>query len=172
MDYTGDKVKVTSSYSIKTYRLVATKIYTRRTWFSDESFTLRAKPKGYKIEPTRKTGNEHEFYVVFPRKTTLLSKTLSFKTIFTGSNKKRRCESFYWFDALVPIEHLALDIRIPEKMCSESAVLKEFYANVDNANKELIEYDNGFFVDIKKPKVGYSYKLEWKWAGIEARLRK
>ena len=170
-EYKGDSVVVHSLYKIKATRLRLKKIYTRREWFSNETFTLRVKPKSFKIQKIRTIGNTHEYYIYFPKTISMFSKPIEYKTVFNGLNKNKNFESFYWYDVISPLDSLTFDIRIPEGMCSAKATLKEFLSHEDNATCYAVDYNLGYKVNIK-PRLGYSYKLEWEWAGNEAHLQK
>lgn len=170
-EYKGDSVVVNSTYKIKATRLRLKKIYTRREWFSDETFTLRVKPKSFKIQKVRTLGTTHEYFIYFPKAISMFNKPLEYKTVFNGSNKNRNFQSFYWYDVISPLDSLTFDVRIPEGLCSTKATLKEFLSHEDNATCYPIDYNLGFKVNIK-PRLGYSYKLEWEWAGNEAYLQK
>lgn len=173
MEYHGDQVRVRDVYSFSTYRVFQKQMYTRRTWFSGESFTFKAKPKGYKAQFIRKIGNTHEYYIVFPTKFSFWQKTREFKTDFIGSNKSRQYENFYWYEVICPVDKLIFDIRIPDNMCAQSAKMKVFqeYEDEDGNEKKEIKYNRGFKYEIQHPKIGYSYKLEWQWVGEERLLR-
>lgn len=173
VEYRGDSVKVTDTYKVSTYRIFQTQMYTSRTWFTGEYIKLRAKPKKYKIKKIREAGNKHEYYVVFPKKLSFWQKPISFKTELMGGNKSRQFENFYWYDVICPVDKIIFDIRIPASMCDMFAEMKAFkvYEDEEKVRREKLEYNCGFKYEVTKPKVGYSYKLEWKWAGEELAVR-
>lgn len=170
-EYKGDRIVVNSNYTIKTYRFRLTQIFTRREWFSEESFNIRVHPKQFKIRKIRSLGNVHEYYVVLPKAISFLSRPIQYRLTFSGSNKLRKFKNFYWYDVISPLDELVFDIRIPEGMCTSDATLKKFLSNEDSAYCKTVLYNSGFRETIK-PKLGYSYKLEWEWANEEAQLQK
>lgn len=173
VEYLGDKVKVTDVYSVSTYRVFQSMMYTSRTWFSNETLKLKAKPKKYKIKKIRESGNKHEYYVVFPEKLSFWNKPITFKTELTGGNKSRQFENYYCYDVVCPVDKLIFDVRIPANMCTLSAEMKSFKVHEDEsgAGNQPIIYNCGFKHEISNPKVGYSYMLKWQWAGEEQALR-
>ena len=70
VEYLGDEVIVRENFVVRTNRLSAAKLYTRREWFSNEEFTLVAVSDGFKVVPTEIRGQTHHFYIQFPEKST------------------------------------------------------------------------------------------------------
>lgn len=173
VEYSGDNVKVTDIYSVSTYRVFQSMMYTSRTWFSNETIKLKAKPKKYKIKKIRESGNKHEYYVVFPEKLSFWNKPISFKTELIGENKSRQFENYYCYNVVCPVDKLIFDVRIPADMCTMSAEMKSFKVHEDEpgAGNQPLSYTSGFKHEISSPKVGYSYMLKWQWAGKERALR-
>ncbi len=171
VEYLGDTVKVYSTYKFSTNRFRANYMYTRRSWFSDESFTLKSKTKGYKIRKIRDIGETYEYYIVFP-KSQYFWETKEFQCEFTGSNKKRKFENFYWYDVICPTDKINIEVHIPKKYCTDKIELKSFLNHEDaDGNEKIIKTFNGAYKWPIKPKVGWSYIFEWHWSESELALK-
>ena len=98
VEYQGDCVDVYGTYTITSNRLRLSKIYTRRTWYPNESSNLEMLTEGYSVEKINNNGLEYqEYYMVFP-KPIHLGQTITFKTRYHGENKTRQFKNFYWYD--------------------------------------------------------------------------
>lgn len=173
LEYQGDDINVYSTYKFSTNRLRANRMYTRRTWFSDEKFKLLSKTEGYAIEKIGRLGDTHEYNICFP-KYQYIGQTKTFKCEFSGSNKKRRFENFYWYDVICPTDELIIEVRVPRVYSSNKAQLKSFltHENSDNSNVTDVEFDGVYRWEIPNPKLGWSYKFEWGWSKKELSLIK
>ncbi len=173
VEYLGDTINVYNTYTFKTNRFRANKMYTRRTWFSDEKFEFKAKTEGYKIEKIGKLGNEYEYNVVFP-KPQYFWQTRTYKTFFSGTNKKRKFENFYWYDVICPTNKITIDVRIPKEYCTEEVNLKSFLEHEGSvgSKKDAIKFDGAYRWEIEPAKLGWSYKFEWNWSKKELALKK
>lgn len=65
VEYLGDTIRMNSKYTFSTNRIKSNRMYTRRDWFSDETFKIRCLTKGYKTKKISSLGNTHEYYIIF-----------------------------------------------------------------------------------------------------------
>ena len=173
VEYLGDTVNIYSTYTFKTNRFRANKMYTRKTWFSDEKFEFMVKTKGYKVEKIGRLGHDYEYNVIFPN-FQYFWQTKTYKSFFSGTNKKRRFENFYWYDVICPTDMITIDVHIPQKYCTEKVKLKSFLDHEGSvgSSEDIIDYDGAYKWVIDTPKVGWSYKFEWNWSKKEMKLKK
>lgn len=66
-EYDGDQVLTKQTITFRANRFKVTRMYTTKTWYSDEGFEFIALSEGYHIEKYRQIGNETEYYIVFPK---------------------------------------------------------------------------------------------------------
>ena len=125
LEYQGDIINVYSTYKFSTNRFRANRMYTRRTWFSNEKFKFVSKTKGYKIVKTNNLGDTHEYNICFP-KYQYFGQTKTIKCEFSGSNKKRKFENFYWYDVICPTDELIIEVRVPRIYSTNKAQLNFF----------------------------------------------
>lgn len=172
VEYLGDTINVYSTYTFKTNRFRANKMYTRRTWFSDEKFEFKVKTKGYKIKKVGRLGNDYEYNIIFP-KYQYFWQTKTYETFFSGTNKKRKFENFYWYDVICPTDKITIDVRIPKEYCTEKVKLKSFLDHEGSvgSKEDIINYDGAYKWEITTPKLGWSYKFEWNWSKKELALK-
>lgn len=172
VEYLGNTVNVYSTYKVKTNRFRVKQIYSRKTWFSNEKFKYQIKTKGYKIHEIGNTGNDHEYNIVFPEYL-YFWQIKTFKTFFSGSNKKRKFENFYWYDVICPTDRISIDVRIPQNYCTEKVKLKTFLDHEGSvgSTEEIINYNGSYKWEIPNPKLGWSYKFEWNWSEKELKLK-
>ena len=170
VEYLGDTVEVFDTYTVKPNRFRVKSMYTRRTWYSDEKFNLEVITDGYNIKQYNKLGNENEFYIIFPH-FQYWWQTRSFKTHFTGKNKKRQFQNFYWYYVICPVDKMSIEVRMPQKYCAGEARLVTFYDHegTNGSKKEVIEYNGSYKWEIDSPKLGWSYKFEWTWSENESK---
>lgn len=168
VDYAGDDITIRKDYSVRINRLYANKIYMRSTWFSNEKFDIQCTSKGYKIEYINKLGNDIEYYVVFPKRKYFWNK-VEFSMVSHGVNSKRQFKNFYWYDVIAPTKNLSIDVRIPSKYCENVVELQSFREYKDSRTycSDTVEYDGCYLWKIPKPKLKYSYVVEWKWSKQE-----
>ena len=173
VEYLGDTVNIYSTYTFKTNRFRANKMYTRKTWFSDEKFEFMVKTKGYKVEKIGRLGHDYEYNVIFTN-FQYFWQTKTYKSFFSGTNKKRRFENFYWYDVICPTDMITIDVHIPQKYCTEKVKLKSFLDHEGSvgSSEDIIDYDGAYKWVIDTPKVGWSYKFEWNWSKKEMKLKK
>lgn len=173
VEYQGDYVDVYSTYRFSTNRFKANRMYSRRTWFSNEVFKYECETEGYKIEKIRQLSDTHEYYIRFP-KNMYFGQTKTFKCHFSGSNKKRKFENFYWYEVICPTDELIIEVRVPRVYCTDKAELKSFLDHEDSVGSDKTEINfNGVYKwEIPDPKVGWSYKFEWNWSTKELALKK
>lgn len=172
VEYLGNTINVYSTYTVKPNRFRVNRMYIRRTWFSDEKFRFKAKTKGYTIEKVGKLGNDYEYNVVFP-KHQYFWQTRTFETFFSGTNKKRKFENFYWYDVICPTDNITIDVRIPKKYCTEEVRLKSFLDHEGSvgSKEDIIKFDGAYKWEINPSKLGWSYKFEWNWSKKELALK-
>lgn len=169
VEYCGDTINIYSTYSFKTNRFRANKMYFRRTWFSDEKFKLEVKPKEYRIREIGKLGNDYEYNIIFP-KYQYFWQTNTYETHFFGTNKKRKFENFYWCDVICPTDKITIDVRMPKEFCTKEVKLKSFLDHEDSVGSKvetIEEYNGQYKWVISAPKTGWSYKFEWNWSKKE-----
>lgn len=168
VEYLGDVVEIYNTYTVMTNRFKANKMYTRRTWFSDEEFNFYSNTKGYKIEKIGKLGNDSEYNIVFPC-FQYFWQTKTFRTVLSGTNCKRKFKNFYWYDVICPTDKITIEVRIPQQYCTKKVKLKSFldHEGAIGSKESIIDYNGVYKWEIIDPKLGWSYKFEWNWSNKE-----
>lgn len=168
MEYQGDKIKVYQKFHCYTKHFSASKMYTRKTWFSDESIKFNAVTDGFSVQSYKKMGNSNEYYIIFPKRF-FFHRSICFETKFIGNNKKRKYENFYWVDIECPMDKLTIEIRLPKESCKGKLKKKEFLKHEEAPGSLVteVEFDGVYSWEILKPKLNWSYVLEWEWSDTE-----
>lgn len=170
VEYLGNTVNVYNTYSVKPNRLSVSTMFTRRTWYSNEKFNFQAMTNGYEIKEHKKQGYDNEYYIFFPHPQ-YFWQTRTFKTKFSGANKKRQFKNFYQYDVICPIDKMTLEVRMPQEYCAKDAKLRYFYDHDDSigSTEEKVEFNGCYKWVIDSPKLGWSYQFEWTWSEDEAK---
>lgn len=173
MEYLGDTVTVLQKFCVYTRKFRANKMYTRKTWYSSERFKYKATTTGYSIESIKTTGNDHEFNVIFP-KNKYFHLPFQFETVFTGDNKKRQYRNCYEVRIECPTDRITIEVRIPISCCGNKIKKKEFLNHENSPGHKVTKEDfDGVYVwVIEKPKLNWSYCLEWEWSKEEKKVIK
>ena len=169
-EYDGDRILTKQTITFKANRFKVIRMYTSRTWYSDENFELVALSEGYHIEKYRQMGNETEYYIVFP-KPMYFWQTKTVEIQFTGTNKRRRFENFYWYTINCPTDKLIIDVHIPSRYFSGKAKLKTFYINEQSVGNKVtdIDFDGTYSWPVPEHRVKWNCVFEWNWSEEEQR---
>ena len=168
-EYQGDSVTVYQKTTVRPTFFPQTEMYHKKYWFSDEPFEFVSMTDGFSVVHTHSVGNEHEFFVRFPRKIHFWE-SVTFETKFCGENIHRKHKNFYCYEVICPIDKLTIDISIPHEYTTRQAKLKTFYVHEQSkgASTQPIKFNNHYTWNIPhKPKLGWSYMFEWGWAKHE-----
>lgn len=171
MEYLGDTITVLQKFCIYTGKFRANKMYTRKTWYSNEHFSYKATTDGYSIASIKTIGNDYEFNVVFP-KNKYFHLPFQFETVFTGENRKRQYLNCYEVRIECPTDKITIEVRFPIGCCNNVIKKKEFLNHENAPGHKISETEfNGVYVwVIEKPKVNWSYCLEWEWSDKEKKI--
>ena len=168
VEYNENEINVSSKYVFTSNRFFADRMYTRREWYSDETFRLEAKTTGYSIKQIGKLGDRFEYYVLFPQRQFFWQEK-SFELVFIGSNQRHHFNSFYWYDVICPVDKMSISVRIPQKYCTDKIKLKSFYDHEGTSGSQVDEvfFDGAYKWEIDSPKLKWSYVFEWEWSKLE-----
>lgn len=171
VEYSGDRMDVYETYTVRSNRIHARKLYTRREWFPREKRHLKILTKGYSLEKIDNGDpNKDEYYIVFP-KPLRFHEPQTFKVHFSGYNKTRQCQNYYWYTVLCPTDYISIDVHIPLKFCTNKIKMYYFYdQNKNSQHREVTEYNNyqgAYKWEIENPKVGWSVSYDWEWSPSE-----